>query len=475
MPDKYAFLLSMPYCLSPFPAKVSAADDCGTLEAEVVFLPSAHLFLCLMMDINSNELLRRKAVSETLMKGTCSDVATTFSSAPAVNVHSPGLSFAVCVGEKRKRNASNDIRDAESGEELVQPKISESAGLKFNDFEKLREDVNFAVGQTWAVYDDKVDGMPRLYARIRKVSAPSFEFRITYLEPDPDDEREIQWFEQDLPVSAGQFRLGKNHNTKDRSIFSHVVHCNEGNNTGHLTVTPRKGETWALFKNWDIKWSTKITLTQAFEQAAELKLHVGRLKASPYPQNFIKWEDKGMPVGCGTFFVAKTCSTITPDNVSHQIVPKTSMDGDEYTILPKIGEVWVIYRSWAPHFDVDELERDELDFDIVEVLDDALKYKVLALERALFPNEEKSKIFRAAKSRPSECCVEDGSGVIFTIPKWKILRFSHQVPASRVTKEIDGEVNVLFEVDSSAIPCSTAYRLSPFPSKVYAADDAAEP
>ena len=112
----------------------------------------------------------------------------------------PGLSCAVSVGEKRKRN--------EHGESCS----TGYDGLKFNDFEKLRKEVNFSVGQTWALYD-KVDGMPRLYARIRKVSTPTFGLRITYLEPDPDDEKQIQWLEEDLPVSAGQFKLGKHQNT----------------------------------------------------------------------------------------------------------------------------------------------------------------------------------------------------------------------------------------------------------------------
>ncbi|CAH8381469.1 unnamed protein product [Eruca vesicaria subsp. sativa] len=541
-----------------------------------------------------------------------------FYSASAENVHFPRLSCAVSVGDKRKRNehcgGSNDDRDAEE----VKPKVSESGGgLKFNEFEKLRKEVNFSVGQTWALYD-RVGEMPRLYARIRKVSGPSFELRITHLEPDPDDEREILWFEQDLPISAGQFRLGKNENIKDCSLFSHVVHCKEGSNTGHLTVSPRKGETWALFKNWDINWSSepdshrryeydiveilsdyadgtgvsvaflhkakgfasvffrmgtdpadmfrmgtdpadmfrmgsgdaadtsqilpqdiyqfshmipsfkltgfeakglpkdayeldqaalpktieektvpshliprpkpealcfpsskgkvfqtgqfwafsshydnmprsycriqKITLTQAFEQEPEIKMHVCRLKPTPFPENVIRWQDKSMPVGCGTFSLPKTCSIFTPGHVRHQIFPQTSKDGNEFTILPKIGQVWLIYKDWAPYYDVEALEGKCLDYEVVEVLDDALNYKVLALAPVEFPDEERNRFFRAAKSRSSYRYEEDGTGVVFTIPQSKMLRFSHQIPASRVTREVDGEMIVLFEVDNNSVP-----------------------
>ncbi|CAH8271538.1 unnamed protein product [Arabidopsis lyrata] len=553
------------------------------------------------MDTTSNELPRRKADSETLMKGTSSDGDIPFSSA-----------CAVIVGEKRKMNeyggssntgnrgvvhtnrrGSNDDGDTERGEESVQiqPKISEFVGPKFNDFGNLREEVNFAVGQTWALYDT-TDGMPRLYAQIRKVSAPSFGLRITYLEPDPDDEKELQWFEEDLPVSVGKFRLGQSQNTKDRSRFSHLIQCNEGSNTSRLTVFPRKGETWALFKNWDINWSSepdshrkfeyefveilsdyadgtgvslaflhkakgfasvffrmgtgdaeisripphglyrfshripsfkltgiegkglpkdayeldqvvlpetikeiivpfyllavrtalkskpealcfankgkvfktgqiwsyyrlykrfpryygrieKITLTQAFEQDAVCTLHISRLKATPFPEDVVKWDDNRMPVGCGTFLVMKGIERLTPYEVSHQIVPQTSMDGKEYTILPKIGDLWAIYRSWSPHFEVDGLER-WYDYDVVEVLDDTLDYKVLELEPVSVSNEDDEKtFFRAAESSDCE--------VVFTIRKSKRLKFSHQLHASRVTKVIDGDLKELFEVDTRAI------------------------
>ncbi|KAG7555737.1 hypothetical protein ISN44_As11g018440 [Arabidopsis suecica] len=480
-----------------------------------------------------------------------------------------------------------------SSEVVVQPKTSECAGLKINDFDKLREEVKFAVGQAWALYD--TDGMPRLYALIRKVSAPCFRLRITYLEPDPGNEKEIQWFEENLPVSVGNFRLGKNLNTKDRSIFSHSAVCSEGS-TGHIVVIPRKGETWALFKNWDINWSSepdshrkseyefvkilsdytdgagvsvaflhkakgfasvffrlgtsnadisqilphslyrfshripsfnltgiagkgmpkdayeldqallpetideiivpphllaepkpealyfpregkvfqtgqiwsfyygnvnlplyycriqRITLTQAFEQEAEFKLSVSRLKTNPFPEDVIQWEDKRMPVGCGTFSVRKCFEVLTPDDVLHQIVPQTSMDGNDYTILPKIGDVWAIYRFWTCHKEFKDI--GSCSYDIVEVLDDIMDYKVLALVAAMFSNEEEdiNTFFKAAESRHPDCDDEDGSEVIFTIPKSKMLRFSHQIPASRVTKEIDGDLKEFFEVDPKALP-----------------------
>ncbi|CAA7061911.1 unnamed protein product [Microthlaspi erraticum] len=554
------------------------------------------------MDITSNELLSRKSVSE---KGTSSEGNTSLFSACAETILSPGLGFAVSVGEKRKRselgegcNTGNTKREFnDNGDESVQPKISESSGVKFNDFDKLREDVRFTVGQIWALYDT-IDGVPRRYALLRKVSAPSFGIRITYLEPDPDEERDIQWFEHDLPVSAGKFRLGKSQNTTDRTIISHVMHWNEGSSAGHLILSPRVGETWAIFKNWDINWSSepdshrkyeyeiveilsgntdgagvsvavlhkakgfasvffrmgtgdtgifqipshslyrfsyripsfrmkrveikgvpkyayeldqaalpgtieektvpphliaepkqealcfpsgekvfqngqiwsfkagyndmpryfckiqKITLTQEFEQEAEVKLHAGWLNGVPFAENVIQWEDRNMPHGCGTFLVNKSSSVFYPHHLLRQVVPQISMDGKEYTILPNIGEVWAIYRAWSHRIYFKEVERDYLDYDIVEVLDDASDFKVLTLEAAFYSDGDAKKktVFRAAEIRQPGFDDEDGSEVVFTIPKSKMLRFSYQVPASRLTKEIDGVLKELFEVDSRALP-----------------------
>ncbi|KAJ0243819.1 hypothetical protein HA466_0198120 [Hirschfeldia incana] len=536
---------------------------------EVVFLK------CLMMmNITVNELTRREKAVKVGEKRQRDEYAA-----------------EICnTEEQNSRRGSNDNGCAERGEESVQ-----CADPKVNDFDKGRADANFAVGQTWALCD-AADGMPRVYAQIRKVSAPSFGLRITYLEPDPEDEKQIQWFEQDLPVSTGKFRLGKNENTKDISKFSHLIECNEGSSTGHFSVYPRKGETWALFKNWDINWSSepdshrsyeyefveilsdyadetgvfvsylhkakgfasvffrtgtgpadifrinslyrfshmvpsfkltgteangvpndayeldqaalpktiqevmvpshtesqnkpkrqniyfaskgkvfqtgqiwsfcsgyddlplyygkiqKITFTQAFKEEPVIKLHIGRLKVTtPFPKDVIDWKDRGMPVGCGTFYARKALEIISPYQVSHQVFPQVSLDGTEYTILPKIGEVWAIYRYWSCHIDVEDLEFGL--YDIVEVLDDALgDYKVQLLEQESYldDREDNNRYFKGATEYVYN--EVEGSEPIFTIPKSERIRFSNKVHALRVTKEIHGELMDLFCMEFNAVP-----------------------
>ncbi|KAE9591414.1 putative DnaJ domain-containing protein [Lupinus albus] len=145
-------------------------------------------------------------------------------------------------------------------------KASESTSFvfpdpEFNDFEKKEE--CFEVGQIWAIFDT-ADGMPRFYAIIRKVFSQGFKVRITWLEADPDEDDEIHWLNVQLPIACGKFKLGATDTTKDHLMFSHLICCERiGRST--FIVYPRKGETWALFKNWDIKWYMDVKSHQQYD------------------------------------------------------------------------------------------------------------------------------------------------------------------------------------------------------------------
>ncbi|TKY72026.1 DnaJ-like subfamily B member 12 [Spatholobus suberectus] len=123
---------------------------------------------------------------------------------------------------------------------------------EFSDFDKDKKEGSFAAGQIWAIYDT-TDGMPRFYALIRKVLSPGFKLRITWFEPDPDEYDEVHWLNEQLPVACGKHKLGSTETTEDRLMFSHLIFCEKIGRSSYK-VYPRKGETWALFKNWDIKW-----------------------------------------------------------------------------------------------------------------------------------------------------------------------------------------------------------------------------
>ncbi|GMJ14797.1 hypothetical protein like AT5G27240 [Hibiscus trionum] len=132
------------------------------------------------------------------------------------------------------------------------PRELEYPDPEFTDFEKYRAGDCFAVNQVWAIYDT-LDGMPRFYARVKKVYSPGFKLKITWLEPDPDEENQQNWAYLDLPVSCGKYCNGSSEACIDPLMFSHRIEPIKCYSKCFF-VYPQKGETWALFKDWDVKW-----------------------------------------------------------------------------------------------------------------------------------------------------------------------------------------------------------------------------
>ncbi|XP_047315233.1 uncharacterized protein LOC124919117 [Impatiens glandulifera] len=129
---------------------------------------------------------------------------------------------------------------------------------EFYNFNKDREKKCFLINQLWACYG-KEDKMPRFYVVIRKVYSSEFKLRITWLEPHLEGQRKKFNLLKDLPISAGKFKLGNTQETTDLSTFSHPVHFEKGTSRGSYMIYPRKGETWAIFKN------RKMSLSSEFE------------------------------------------------------------------------------------------------------------------------------------------------------------------------------------------------------------------
>ncbi|RLM86036.1 uncharacterized protein C2845_PM04G08330 [Panicum miliaceum] len=182
----------------------------------------------------------------------------------------------VCNSTKVSRPSFNDQNGEDRTEPPVAnsdkvPLINEQIGVKevatgssyhvavndpdFYDFENNRDADRFAVDQIWAIYDDD-DGMPRYYARIKQVYSPNFMLRFTSLEHDPLYDAEKAWSSKELPVACGSFRLGRTILIEDTKMFSHVVSWTKGRKRNSYEIYPKKGEVWALFKGWDISWSS---------------------------------------------------------------------------------------------------------------------------------------------------------------------------------------------------------------------------
>ncbi|XVF06581.1 hypothetical protein REPUB_Repub06bG0061700 [Reevesia pubescens] len=154
---------------------------------------------------------------------------------------------------------NNKVSQVDTGTESSRnvnpsPEVLEYPDPEFSDFEKHRAESCFSVNQVWAIYDT-LDGMPRFYAQVKKVLNPGFKLRITWLEADPDKENELNWVDQGLPVSCGRYCYGSSETCVDRLMFSHRI--DPIKRFGKHLVYPQKGETWALFRDWDLKWSSE--------------------------------------------------------------------------------------------------------------------------------------------------------------------------------------------------------------------------
>ncbi|KAL6655059.1 hypothetical protein ACP70R_005885 [Stipagrostis hirtigluma subsp. patula] len=134
----------------------------------------------------------------------------------------------------------------------------------FFDFDACRDASLFAVDQIWALYDD-LDGMPRYYARIRRIDTYNFRVQYTWLEHDAATDEEDKWTDNELPVACGNYVLGKTEVSEDPLIFSHIVSWTKGRKRGSYTVYPSKGEVWALYRGWSMQWISDADNHRSYE------------------------------------------------------------------------------------------------------------------------------------------------------------------------------------------------------------------
>ncbi|XP_019163100.1 PREDICTED: uncharacterized protein LOC109159456 [Ipomoea nil] len=182
------------------------------------------------------------------------------------NINAPNVD-ADAAGSTVNGTKKIEVIDCESDSETSHtssPKEFAYPDQEFHDFDKEKKEECFKAGQLWACYDT-VDGMPRYYAHIKKVASSKFALHFNWLEVDPDDQYGISWTEAGLPVACGKFRLGGKEVTSDLASFSHRMLWAKGKKRGSYIIYPSKGEIWALFKGWDISWSSEPNKHQPFK------------------------------------------------------------------------------------------------------------------------------------------------------------------------------------------------------------------
>ncbi|KAK6924670.1 protein of unknown function DUF3444, partial [Dillenia turbinata] len=159
------------------------------------------------------------------------------------------------VGVENAVNPSSAVTGVESGEEAAAAVSMNVPDSDFHDFDEDRTERQFGKNQVWAVYDD-VDGMPRYYAMVHKViSLKPFQMQISWLNSKSNSEFGPQnWIASGFSKTSGIFWVGKRLINKSINSFSHKVHWTRGSR-GSIVIYPRKGDIWALYRNWSLDWN----------------------------------------------------------------------------------------------------------------------------------------------------------------------------------------------------------------------------
>ncbi|KAH1083188.1 hypothetical protein J1N35_022949 [Gossypium stocksii] len=225
------------------------------------------------------------------------------------------------VKKTPKVSAANS--GSESGAENPSPEVIEYPDPQFSDFESQRAESGFAVNQVWAVYDP-LDGMPRFYARIKK----------RLIQMRKMSKIGLIWVCLFLVVITA---LGS-HRRVDRPMFSHRI--DPIKKFSKYFVYPKKGETWALFKDWDFKWASNpenrkrsyeydiVEVVTDFDDVIGVKVaYLGKVKG------FISIFRQTARYGVISFYV----SSRELYRFSHQ-VPSFRMSGNEREDVP-VGSI----------------------------------------------------------------------------------------------------------------------------------------
>uniref|UniRef100_M1DVA6 DNAJ heat shock N-terminal domain-containing protein n=1 Tax=Solanum tuberosum TaxID=4113 RepID=M1DVA6_SOLTU len=201
------------------------------------------------------------------------------------------------------------------------------------------------------------------------------------------------------------------------------------------------GQFWAIYIDGD-------TLPRYYGQIKkidllhEFVLHVPWFYACPLPKSTIRWHDKTMLIGCGLFKFrnSKLNKYTVTNNFSHVVAAKPLKKG-VFKIFARTGEVWAVYKNWSAQLmKGNNLENFEYKIvEIVNVSDNYVDVKFLALVKG-FKSVYIIRVEEEETDKVVKICVSEH------------LRFSHQIPDFRLTKEKGGSLRGFSELDPLGMP-----------------------
>ncbi|KAJ9539600.1 hypothetical protein OSB04_026106 [Centaurea solstitialis] len=223
----------------------------STLRTTVFETDGAYRFYSMN---NSNRELSPLEIRNMLMqkaqKEICRKISEWFSEEAKTFTGSNGNSDCTSSVEKGLCQTMDTQDDQEPAMMVPDP--------DFHDFDLDRTENSFQDNQVWAAYDDE-DGMPRFYALVHKVfSRNPLKMKISWLNSKTTTEfGHIDWVGRGFRKTCGEFRVGRHELYKSLNSFSKKVEWTK-TPRGSVLIYPRKGEVWALYRNWSRDWNEHI-------------------------------------------------------------------------------------------------------------------------------------------------------------------------------------------------------------------------
>ncbi|XP_042491198.1 uncharacterized protein LOC122070999 [Macadamia integrifolia] len=192
---------------------------------------------------------------------------------------------------------------------------------------------DFVSDKIWAIYDGP-DSMPRQYVRIKNLISRN-EVCVTLLKPYPILGDEVQWVKESLPFVCGLFQTDRVTCNFQLSRFSHLVKCERSKDKSFYKVYPKKGEIWAMYRNWNSKWTRSnyngcccriVEVLSDFSEESGLRV-ASLVEVTGFLTFFQRQLDDG-------YELLRTVSTREMLSFSHQI-PAFIVAGSETHDLPK--------------------------------------------------------------------------------------------------------------------------------------------
>uniref|UniRef100_A0ACD6AKY3 Uncharacterized protein n=1 Tax=Avena sativa TaxID=4498 RepID=A0ACD6AKY3_AVESA len=201
----------------------------------------------------------------------------------------------------------------------------------------------------------------------------------------------------------------------------------------------KSGQIWALYNDTDTfpniyGWVSKVEI-QPFE------VHLTLLEACCQQVQEKALLGQGVPVSCGKFKIRSCKAKYGETHVFSHLVENRQIDANwQVDILPKMGEVWAIYKNWSPDWVPSSNNCSNLcvEYDIGEIVKCGRQSILFSI---LTKVDGYVSVFKP-----------DITKGVLKIPMEEKVRFSHQIPSFRLMKEKGGKLGDFYELDPASVP-----------------------